>query len=197
MTRRKVSNPLALAVLACLYERAMHPYEMATTMRSPPQGREHQAQLRLALLRGRGAAAPRPHRGPGDRRAGRRPERTVYRITDAGSHELLDWLSELVSTPVKEYRQFEAGLSFLPVLDTAEAVALLEQPLSAASTWSWRAPLGERARLEDARFPGCSAVEYEYMTALVEAELEWSDAGGDIVSEPRAVAAQLGRHRRL
>ena len=34
MARRKISNPLALAVLACLYERPMHPYEMATTMRT-------------------------------------------------------------------------------------------------------------------------------------------------------------------
>ena len=33
MPRRKVSNPLALAVLACLAERPMHPYEMSTTMR--------------------------------------------------------------------------------------------------------------------------------------------------------------------
>jgi DNA-binding PadR family transcriptional regulator len=33
MTKRKVSNPLALAVLACLAERPMHPYEMASTMR--------------------------------------------------------------------------------------------------------------------------------------------------------------------
>ncbi len=31
--KRKVSNPLALAVLACLFERPMHPYEMASTMR--------------------------------------------------------------------------------------------------------------------------------------------------------------------
>ena len=33
MSERPVSNPLALAVLACLAERPMHPYEMASTMR--------------------------------------------------------------------------------------------------------------------------------------------------------------------
>ena len=31
---RSRSNPLALAVLACLYERPMHPYEVAQTLRS-------------------------------------------------------------------------------------------------------------------------------------------------------------------
>ncbi|MGH9215284.1 MAG: PadR family transcriptional regulator, partial [Acidimicrobiales bacterium] len=34
MPARKRSNPLALAVLTCLYERPMHPYEMAQTLRS-------------------------------------------------------------------------------------------------------------------------------------------------------------------
>ncbi|MGZ4650185.1 MAG: PadR family transcriptional regulator, partial [Kineosporiaceae bacterium] len=29
MTRRRVSNPLALAVLSCLNERPMHPYEIS------------------------------------------------------------------------------------------------------------------------------------------------------------------------
>ena len=30
---RNRNNPLALAVLICLYERPMHPYEVATTLR--------------------------------------------------------------------------------------------------------------------------------------------------------------------
>ena len=34
MTRRRVSNPLALAVLGCLTERPMHPYEISTTLRA-------------------------------------------------------------------------------------------------------------------------------------------------------------------
>jgi hypothetical protein len=33
MTRRR-SNPLALAVMALLFERPMHPYEMASSMRT-------------------------------------------------------------------------------------------------------------------------------------------------------------------
>ena len=36
MPRRR-ANPLALAVLACLSERPMHPYEMAATMRTRGQ----------------------------------------------------------------------------------------------------------------------------------------------------------------
>ncbi|NEB06645.1 PadR family transcriptional regulator, partial [Streptomyces sp. SID13726] len=33
MSRRPVSNPLALAVLASLAERPMYPYEITTTLR--------------------------------------------------------------------------------------------------------------------------------------------------------------------
>ena len=32
-TKRPFSNPLALAILVLLYERPMHPYEMANTLR--------------------------------------------------------------------------------------------------------------------------------------------------------------------
>src|SRR5689334_17322321 len=46
--RRKVSNPLALAVLAALRQGPMHPYEMATTMRS--QGKERSIKLNFGSL---------------------------------------------------------------------------------------------------------------------------------------------------
>ena len=48
MPRRKVSNPLALAVLACLAERPMHPYEMSTTMRE--RGKHESIKLNYGSL---------------------------------------------------------------------------------------------------------------------------------------------------
>ena len=35
----------------------------------------------------------------------------MYRITEAGSKELDDWMAELIAVPVKEYPQFEAALA--------------------------------------------------------------------------------------
>jgi DNA-binding PadR family transcriptional regulator len=46
-------------------------------------------------------------------RAGQRPERTVYALTDAGRRELRDWLRELVEEPRHEYPQFVAALSLI------------------------------------------------------------------------------------
>ena len=46
--QRPFSNPLALAVLVLLYERPMHPYEMATTMRE--RGKEQSIRLNYGSL---------------------------------------------------------------------------------------------------------------------------------------------------
>jgi DNA-binding PadR family transcriptional regulator len=43
-------------------------------------------------------------------RQGKRPERTVYRIKLAGEERLLNWLQELLSTPVKEATAFAVAL---------------------------------------------------------------------------------------
>ena len=46
MSKRPVSNPLALAVLACLWERPMYPYEMTTTLRE--RGKEDSIRLNFS-----------------------------------------------------------------------------------------------------------------------------------------------------
>src|SRR3984957_438602 len=124
--KRKVSNPLALAVLACLFERPMHPYEMASTMRE--RHKDDAIKLNYGSLYTVTESLER-HRliEPQETaREGNRPERTIYRITDAGRLELIDWLSDLLCNPAREYTQFEGGLSLLPVLPPGDAVGLLE-----------------------------------------------------------------------
>jgi DNA-binding PadR family transcriptional regulator len=127
LTRRNRTNPLALAVLICLYERPMHPYEVATTLR---QRNKHES-VRLnygslyavvASLERRGLIAPHE-----PEREGRLPERTVYELTDAGRIETHDWLTDLLSTPEKEYPAFEAALSFVPALPPDQVAELLDE----------------------------------------------------------------------
>jgi DNA-binding PadR family transcriptional regulator len=48
MTRRRVANPLALAVLSCLLERPMHPYEISTTLKE--RGKEQSIKLNYGSL---------------------------------------------------------------------------------------------------------------------------------------------------
>jgi DNA-binding PadR family transcriptional regulator len=173
MTRRKVANPLALAVLASLTERSMHPYEMATTMRA--RHKDECIKLNFGSLYTVVEALERNGfiEAQETGREGRRPERTVYRITPAGSAELLDWLSELLSVPGKEYLRFEAGLSLLPVLTPSQAVELLEIRCQHLEVdLARRRTVGELIASQGvARL---FTVEHEYMTALVETELQWT-----------------------
>jgi DNA-binding PadR family transcriptional regulator len=127
MTRRRVSNPLALAVLSCLSERPMHPYEISTTLRS--RGKEQSIKLNygslysvVESLQKHGLITTRE-----TTRDGRRPERTVYEITVAGREEFEDWLAELLATPVREFTSLEAGLSLMAGLPPDEVVRLLDE----------------------------------------------------------------------
>ena len=172
MAARNRNNPLALAILICLYERPMHPYEVATTLRQ----RHKQESVRLnygslynvvASLEKRGLIVPQE-----TVRAGRLPERTVYGLTASGRIETHDWLTELISTPVKDYPAFEAALSFLPALPPGDVVALLRERAEHLEVELAQAG-ATRERNEKAHVPRLFWVEDEFRTMLREAELAY------------------------
>ena len=163
------SNPLALAVLALLFERPMHPYEMGVILKQ--RHKEDSIKLRygslytvIELLLKRGMIAARE-----TAREGRRPERTVYEITAAGTEELHDWMADLVGMPVKEYPQFEAALCLLPVLPPDEALALLRQREKLLEQ-NVAVLAGQIAGISAQNFPPLFLVETEYRLALMKAE---------------------------
>lgn len=172
MAARNRSNPLALAVLITLYERPMHPYEVATTLR---QRNKHES-VRLNYgslyavvdsLERRGLIAPQA-----TARAGRLPERTVYQLTEAGRVETHDWLTDLIATPVKEYPAFEAALSFLPALPPADVVGLLAERAVRLESEI----VATRSTLELAAtqgLPRLFSIEGEFRTVLRQAELDF------------------------
>jgi len=171
-SKRKVSNPLALAVMALLYERPMHPYEMVSTMRE--RGKHESVRLRYSSLYSVAEALVREGLISAREtvREGRRPERTVYELTEAGRVEFLGWLRELLSVPAKEYTQFAAGLTFLPALPPEEAAVLLDERVRRLEE-----EIEEmRARLDGVMEQGLSRlflIESEHELILREAELRW------------------------
>jgi DNA-binding PadR family transcriptional regulator len=180
------SNPLALAVLALLFERPMHPYEMAGTLKQ--RHKSESIKIRygslytvIELLVKRGFIMAKE-----TSREGKRPERTVFALTASGYDELRAWMQDLLRDPVNEYPQFSAGLSLLAVLPPEEAVALLRHRalrLSAEATRIER-HLAELAgqdipvpaeelppQLIGKNFPPLFVVETEYALASIRAEL--------------------------
>jgi DNA-binding PadR family transcriptional regulator len=169
---RKRANPLALAILICLSERPMHPYEVSTTLR---QRHKHES-IRLnfgslyavvASLEKRGLIRPTE-----TRRVGRLPERTVYELTEDGRVETHDWLTELLSTPTNDYPSFGAALSFLPALPPDDVVGLLAERAQQLEIEGARY-LGLRERLEKAQLPRLLWVDAEFRQRLVESELDY------------------------
>jgi DNA-binding PadR family transcriptional regulator len=168
---RPLSNPLALAVLVLLFERPMHPYEMAATLKI--RNKEKSIKLRygslytvIEALQQQNLIAARE-----TVREGRRPERTIYELTPSGAERMRSWLRELLGTPVKEYPQFEAALSLLPAVPPDEAVALLEARMVRLGEIAeeLRATVDEVAKHVERLL----LVEIDYRLALIEAERQF------------------------
>jgi DNA-binding PadR family transcriptional regulator len=163
---------LALSVLSLLLESPMHPYEMK--MRIKERGHEQVIQVRGGSLYD---TVERLHRQgliqPGEtEREGRRPERTVYTITDAGRDELRAWLRQLLAEPAHEYPKFAAALAFMLTLDREEVVRLLRTRMSLMEGQI----AGDDALLGSfvkQGLPRVVLIEGEYTQAIRRAEVDW------------------------
>jgi DNA-binding PadR family transcriptional regulator len=161
----------ALAVLALLRERDMHPYEMQRQLHQ-----RHTDDL-LALKRGSLYHAINQLQRDGliepveTSREGRWPERTVYHLTDEGEDELLVWLRELVSTPVREPSQFMAALAHLRQLTPPDALEQLQ--LRLVNLAAMTAALEAVERGVGALVDRVAVLEVAYARALAEAEMAW------------------------
>ncbi len=172
MARRQRSNPLALAVLACLVERPMHPYEISTTLRS--RGKELSIKLNYGSLYSVVESLEKHGliRARETTREGRRPERTVYEITDAGTIECEDWLAELISVPVREFTSLEAGLSLLPLLEPNEAARLLDDRAERLRI-DLRGIDAAHAEAASMQLPDLFLIESVFRRTMLVAELEF------------------------
>jgi len=169
--RRKVGNLLGLAVLSTVIQGPMHPYEIASTLRE--RGKEDDMDIKIGSL----YTVVRNLEKAGfmevadTSRSGARPERTVYRITQAGVAELVDWVRELVAEPQPEHPKFKAGLSVAAVLGPEELAALLHRRLTVLEQGS----VARRRRADGyaGQVPRLFLLEGEFELAMRDAEASW------------------------
>lgn len=172
MATRAIRTPLTMAVLTLLRERPRHPYDMQAILRDRYVGEV--VKLRggslydaIRRLEAAGLLA-----AVETNRAGARPERTVYAITDAGE-ELLDALvEEYLGTVAEEYPVFSAGLAHILNVQPAKAIELLSQRIDAL-----QARFDEVAKalttLRRDGLPRVVTVEAEYAQTMRKAEIRW------------------------
>jgi DNA-binding PadR family transcriptional regulator len=163
-----------MVILALLFERPMHPYEIRRLARHRGKGdlvdlRPGSLYRTIERLERAGLVEPVE-----TTREGRFPERTVYRLTEHGREELEEWMRELISTPMRDFPQLLQALATLPVLDADDArvqlearVVHLEGELVAMQTMMRRL---------DGVLPRLFQLETEYAVVLWRAELEWVKA---------------------
>ncbi len=172
MPRWSRSNPLALAVLVSLYEKPMHPYEVAQTLRS--RAKQESVRLNYGSLYAVVESLEKKGfiKATGTVRQGKRPERTVYEITDDGTVEMTDWMTELLSVPSKEYPAFMAGLSFIAALPPDEALDALRARRDALKV-KLAGMRGAMKAASDAGLPRLFELETEYEEQQLRAELKF------------------------
>jgi DNA-binding PadR family transcriptional regulator len=170
--RRKVANQLALAVLSTLVTKPMHPYEIASVLRV--RSKDQDMEIKWGSLY-RVVQNLEKHgfvQSALSERRGGRPERTVYRITEAGRAELVDWVRELVEVPERDALRFKAGLSLLGVLAPDEAIYLLQRRIRALDEQI--AAAEAELAVHAAQVPRLFLIESEYELAIRRTEAEWA-----------------------
>jgi DNA-binding PadR family transcriptional regulator len=168
----EISSPLALSILELLDERPMHPYEMASTMRA----RHHDEFIRLNFGTLYHTVDVLERNGwivSGEReKEGRRPERTIYKLSDSGRAVLSRTLGELLRKPLREYPHFVAGLMFMHHLEATQASSHLNEraALLDAHVTKLEHVLAELRKQGLTRL---SLIEIEHKIAMLDAERKW------------------------
>jgi DNA-binding PadR family transcriptional regulator len=164
-------NLLGMAVLRLLAERPQHPYELRQRMRDEGLDRMIKVTHGALYYAVESLVKAELIAPAGVSRQGRRPERTVYEITDAGREAAGDRLRELLATVAPEPTTFGAALAFLSLLPAADAVrrlelraVLLEGELAASST--------RHDALIEHGVPAIALVEMRHHHAHLQADLE-------------------------
>lgn len=167
--KRKVANPLALAVMAELLTGAKHPYEMARNLKDTGKDRHikyNQGSLYMVVNQLAKAGFVAEQKTVRD---SQRPERTIYTLTSEGRRELYDWMREIVARPEREYPIFLVALSLIAMLPPKESADLLGDRLRALAAESDEIRAMVKTATAD-NVPWVFLIEEEYRLAVLKTE---------------------------
>jgi len=173
MAAAKSLTTLAMAVLELLYERPMHPYEMNQLMR------ERHVDRRVKLRPGSLYHTVERLQSQGfieivdTQRQGRRPERTVYALTDLGRDTFAAQTREMLATLAPDYTPYAVALSAGNELEREDFMYQLERRI--VQLRSALAAEREMAQsLEDRRLPRMYWIDFDYIVHQRQSELDWT-----------------------
>jgi DNA-binding PadR family transcriptional regulator len=168
-------TPPGIAILSLLRREPMHPYEMRHRIRvqeidrvmNVTHGTLYSTVERLAAA---GLIEPVE-----TSRDGRRPERTVYEITELGKDQLTDALRDRLMRPAPDYPSLAVALSFASLLEPDEVATLLERRSVEVEALlsGMNAAIDATLKSKTQQLSRIQLIEAEYLVALQRAELDW------------------------
>ena len=162
-----------LAVLGILYEGERHPYDIARQIKirhqEDPPGHTNRA-LYHAVEKLVDAGLIEAVETV---REGRRPERTLYRITDEGKEELRHTLVDVLASPQLGSRAFRAAVARLGYLPEREVVMALGSRLAGLQGMVAHAEASARILRDRTGLPRLFLLELEFSLAMMRAESAW------------------------
>ncbi|MFC4243747.1 PadR family transcriptional regulator [Gryllotalpicola reticulitermitis] len=177
-------TPLAMAALALLSERPMHPYEMYQTLIQRSEDRIVKVRPgslyhTINKLDGLGLV-----RATGIDREGNRPERTTYEITERGSVALAERIASVIESPEYEFPIFPVAISQAHHLPHETVVTLLERRLHQLDVRRDEIAAGVR-KLDRMELPRKYWLDVDYLHAQFDAERSWLER---VIAEIRSGA---------
>jgi DNA-binding PadR family transcriptional regulator len=167
-------TPLAMSVLELLHERDMHPYEMTQLMR------ERSVDYRVKMRPGSLYHTVERLEAQGHieivdtQRQGRRPERTVYGLTELGRDTFVEQVRAMLANPAQEYLQYTVALSASSELEMADAIEQLK-----ARVLHLRSRLAADQVIIDSllerRLPRMYWIDYAFVRHVRQSELDWTE----------------------
>lgn len=175
---------VAVLLLALLHERPMHPYQLHQTL--VERGDERLVRINAgAVYHG----VERLERDGlvehvGTDRAGRRPERTTYRLTDAGRAAFAARLTSLLGDDHRDYPLFTVGLAEANELPLEVVVAQLARRLDREQD-RLAALVAAHEKLARLGLPRRFLLDIEYDLARLRHEVDWLAATLDELRSQR------------
>jgi DNA-binding PadR family transcriptional regulator len=167
-------TPLGIAVLELLHEKPMHPYEMTQLMR------ERYVNMRVNVKAGSlYHTVERLHRDGlievvDTQRDGRRPERTVYGMTQTGLDEFTQRGRELLGDLVEEFPAYLSGLAVIDELGKESSLIELEHRVTRLRA-AVAADEAVLLRLAEDETPPIYWLDWRYKCDQRKFELEWTE----------------------
>lgn len=165
-------SPLAMAILALLTEEPMHPYRMQQLIKERGKDQIINVRQRASiyqtierLLRDGQISVKETLRETG------KPDQTVYEITKEGREILIEWIREVLSTPIQEFPNFPVAISYISLLSPQDALEKLEQRIDVLEKTVQQ--IDNNLQTYKSIIPRLFMLESEYQKTVLAAEMEW------------------------